>query len=427
MKLPKFITNLALKVAASGAYTPDELYTRMERSIFGHVHSGVHVTEETAMRFITVYSCVRVLAETLASLPLFVYKSPTGGNADVVPDHPLYELLYDQPNDEMDTATWRETQMGQLVLSGNCYSVITLNGRGNVVDIYPVPWTHCQPFRDPADMKIKYRITDRGQSLIYPAEKVFHVPGLGFDGIMGYSPIRMTAESIGLGIAAEEFAARFYGQGMNMGGVVEVQSEMSDTAFERFKNDLEERGAGMHNSWKPLILENGAKFNRIPMPLTDAQFVESRQMNRDDICGLFRVPPHMIANLDRSTNNNIEQQSLEFVKYTMLPYLVKWEKRISMKLLSAKDRQQGYYAKFNVEGLLRGDYLSRQQGLAVQRQNGVISANDWRKLEEMNSRSEPGADALLVNGNMISVDNAAAASPKQQPTGGGGEQNAEKP
>ncbi|GMA64750.1 phage portal protein [Alicyclobacillus fastidiosus] len=427
MKLPKFVTNLALKVAASsGSYTPDELYMRMERYMFGSVHSGVAVTESTAMRFITVYSCVRVLAETLASLPLFVYRTMPNGGANKATDHPLYDLINFQPNDEMNTSTWREAQMGHLVLSGNCYSVITLNGKGNVVDIYPVPWTACQPFRDYADMKIKYRITDRGQTYIYPAEKVFHVPGLGFDGIMGYSPIRMTAESIGLGIAAEEFAARFYGQGMNVGGVVEVPNEMSDPAYQRFKEDLEERGAGMHNSWKPLILEGGAKFSRIPMPLTDAQFVESRAMNRDDICGLFRVPPHMIANLDRATNNNIEQQSLEFVMYSLLPYITKWENAINAKLLSKKDRQQGYYAKFNVEGLLRGDYLSRQQGLAVQRQNGVINANEWRAMEELNPIDGDAGTAYLVNGAMVATSTAHAATQPLR-SGGGGEQSVKSP
>ncbi|GEO27034.1 portal protein [Alicyclobacillus acidoterrestris] len=422
MKLPRFVTNALLKfVASSGSYTPDELYMRMERFLFGRSHAGVAVTEETAMRFITVYSCVRVLSEALASLPLFVYQSTSSGGATKASDHPLYELLNFQPNDEMNTVTWREAQMGHLVLSGNCYSVITLNGRGNVVDIYPVPWTHCEPFRDPSDMKIKYRIMDRGKSEIFPSDRVLHIPGLGFDGIRGYSPIRMTAESIGLGIAAEEFAARFYGQGMNVGGVIQVPHEMSDTAYQRFKEDLEERGAGLHNSWKPLILEEGATFNRIPMPLTDAQFVESRQLNRDDICGLFRVPPHLVANLDRSTNNNIEQQSLEFVKYSLLPYITKWENAINMKLLSARDRQKGYYAKFNVEGLLRGDYLSRQQGLAVQRQNGVINANEWRAMEEMNPIEGDAGTAYLVNGAMIATSTANANT---KGAGQGGDESA---
>src|SRR5690606_13797423 len=155
----------------------------------------------------------------------------------------------------------------------------------------------------------------------------------------------------GVGMAAAEFAARFYGQGMNVGGVVEMPNVMSDKAYYRFKEDLELKGAGLANSWKPLILEEGAKFSRIPMPLNDAQFVETRKFSRDEICGLFRVPPHMIASLERATFSNIEHQAIEFVKYTLLPYLVGWEKTISWKLLTPADRRAGYYAKFNVEGL----------------------------------------------------------------------------
>ncbi len=397
--------------AFSNEYSMDDFdkYVR-ERIQGGHVHSGVTVNEDTAMRFITVYSCVRVLAEAIASLPLFVYRERPGGGADKARDHPVFELLYNQPNDEMTTTTWREQQIGNLVISGNCYSVITFNGRGQPAELYPVPWTQVQPFRDPADNKIKYQITDRGKSEIYPAYKVFHIPGLGFDGIMGYSPIHMAAESIGVGMAAAQFSARFYGQGMNIGGVLEHPAALSDRAYERLREDLEARGSGLANSWRPLILEEGMKFNRIPMPLTDAQFIETRKFSRDEICGLFRVPPHMIANLERSTNNNIEHQSLEFVMYSLLPYITKWEKAITWKLFTRQERAQGYYAKFNLSGLLRGDYKSRQEGLAIQRQNGIINANEWREMEEMNPIDGTDGSAYMVNGNMVPTSTAAAGT-----------------
>lgn len=386
-----------------------------ERIQGGHVNSGVKVSEESALKFITVYSCIRVLAETIGSLPLIVYKKRRGATgSDIASDHPVYELLYSLPNEEMTTVTWREQQLGNQVISGNCYSVITFGNRGHPVDLYPIPWTDCQPFRDQSDGKIKYRLMDRGKPEIYPAEKVFHVPGLGFDGLMGYSPVRMGAESIGVGIAAAEFSARFYGQGMNIGGVLEYPEAMSDTAFSRLKEDMEARGAGLANSWKPLILEEGAKYNRIPMPLADAQFIESRKFTRDEICGLFRVPPHMIANLERSTNNNIEHQGIEFVKYSLVPYLVAWEKTLNWKLFTPAERRAGYYVKHNVEGLLRGDYKSRQEGLAIQRQNGVINADTWLAIEDMNPIGGTAGQAYLVNGNMISTDKAANS-------GGGGE------
>jgi len=387
----------------------------------GTSHAGVDVNESSAIRFITVYSCVRVLAEAIASLPITLHQErPNGRGSDKVRDHPLYDLLYTAPNTDMTTVTWREQQIASQALSGNCYSVITRNGRGEVIDLYPVPWTDCVPQRDLSDYRIYYQINDRGKSERFPASEVFHVPGMGFDGVMGYSPVRMAAEAIGTGMAAEQFNARFFGQGMNIGSVFQTDAALSDKAFSRLQDDLIERGSGLANSWKPLILEEGLKFNRIPMPLKDAQFIEGRQFTRTEIAGLFRVPPHMIADLSRSTFSNIEHQSIDFVTYTLMPYIVAWEKAISWRLLTPEERRRGLYVKFNVAGLLRGDYKSRQEGLAVMRQNGVISTNDWLEIEDMNPRQDEGADAILVNGNMISVAAAAQAT-----ANGGGETSAE--
>lgn len=408
--------NLALRIktafkALAGEYSMEDFDNEVRRRYRGGgSYSGVDVNEATAMKFITVYSCVRVIAETIASLPIEVRKRRNTKGSDVVSEHPLFDLLYTAPNTDMTTVSWREQQIASQVLAGNCYSVITRNMRGEVIDLYPVPWTDCSPYRDLGDNRIYYNINDRGKFEKFPAEHVFHVPGMGFDGIVGYSPVQMAAEAIGAGIAAEQFNSRFFGQGMNVGSVLETDKAMSDKAFDRLREDMEARGSGLANSWRPLILEEGLKFNRIPMPLRDAQFIEGRKFTKDDICGLFRVPPHMIANLERATFSNIEHMSIEFVMYTLLPYLVAWEKTIAWRLLSKSERQQGYFVKFNVEGLLRGDYKSRQEGLAVQRQNGVISTNDWRETEDMNPRDDEGADALLVNGNMISVAAAAKAS-----------------
>lgn len=378
------------------------------RGAFGYSHSGVDVNESTAMRFITVYSCVRVIAETIAALPIEIRRERSSGRgSDKVRDHPLFDLLHVAPNTDMTTTSWREQQIASQALSGNCYSVITRNNRGEVIDLYPIPWTDCQPERDPVDNRIYYNINDRGKSERLPADQVFHVPGMGFDGVVGYSPVRMAAEAIGIGMAAEQFSARFFGQGMNVGSVMETDKQLSDKAYERLREDFEARGSGLANSWRPLILEEGLKFNRIPMPLRDAQFIEGRKFTKDDICGLFRVPPHMIANLERATFSNIEHLSIEFVTYTLLPYLVAWEKTIAWRLFTKREREQGYFAKINVEGLLRGDYKSRQEGLAIQRQNGVINADEWRDIEDYNPIGGDAGEAYLVNGNMITVEKAA--------------------
>jgi HK97 family phage portal protein len=375
----------------------------------GQSHSGVKVSEESAMKFITVYSCVRVLAETISSLPLTVFKTRSSGKgSDKATDHHVYDLLQNMPNDEMPTTSWRAQQIGNQALSGNCYSVITENRRGQPVDLYPLTWTECHAFRDPKDGKIKYRVMDRGKYEVFPADKIFHVSCFGGDGITGYSPIRMAAEAIGVGMAASEFSARFYGQGMNVGGVLEYPNAMSDIAYSRLKEDLDFKGAGLANSWKPLVLEEGAKYSRIPMPLSDAQFIETRKFTRDDICGLIRVPPHMIANLERSTNNNIEHQAIEFVQYSLIPYLTAWEKMSNWKLFTPAERRAGYYVKHNVAALLRGDYKSRQEGLAQMRQNGVINANTWLDLEDMNPIDGIEGEAYLVNGTMIPTATAAS-------------------
>lgn len=253
--------------------------------------------------------------------------------------------------------------------------------------------------------------------MLLPAERVLHIPGFSFDGLKGLSPIAHAAEMVGIGLATQEFLARFYGQGMNVGGVLEHPGKLSDKARANLIADLEAKGAGLANSWRPLVLEEGMRFNRIPMPLRDAQTVEMLKLTRDQIAALFRVPPHMIANLERATFSNIEHQSLEFVKYTMLPWIVRWEREINRKLFTRREKEQGFYVKFNVEGLLRGDYKSRQEGLAIQRQNGIINADEWRELEEMNPIPGGAGQVYLVNGNMVPLDETG----RPERRGGGNE------
>ncbi|MFD2334717.1 phage portal protein [Cohnella sp. GCM10020058] len=396
-----------------------------EHSLFmrgrGSTLSGVSVSEDSAMRFITVFSCIRVLAEGVGALPLHVYKRRSNGKGqDRAEDHPVFALLHDAPNDEMTSQSWRESQVGQLASSGNCYSIKTLNRRGQVAELYPVPWYDCRPVRNKQTNALEYDLNDRGKVETLPAEKVLHVPGFGFDGLMGYSPIQMAREAVGLGMAASEFTARFYGNGMNIGSAVEFPNAMSEDAYNRLKAWIEEKGEGLANSWKPIILEEGGKFARFPLTFVDAQFIETRKLNRDELCGLFRVPPHMIANLERSTNNNIEQQNLEFIQFSLLPYLTRIEQACNMKLFTPEERAAGYYVKFNLDGLQRGDYKSRQEGLNIQRQNGIINADEWREKEEMNPIEDGSGERYLVNGNMVPTDEAGSLNDPTEPAKGGG-------
>src|SRR5690606_6361678 len=199
---------------------------------------------------------------------------------------------------------------------------------------------------------------------------------------------------------------RFYSQGMTVGTVLEHPGHLSDEAMANLRKSLQEEAIGLANAWSPFILEEGMKLSRVAMPFREVQLVEMLKLSRDEICGLFRVPPHMVANLERATFSNIEHLSLEFVMYTLLPYVRLFEQSINQRVLTPAERQAGYYVKFNLSGLLRGDYKSRQEGLAIQRQNGVISADEWRELEEMNPIPDGSGKAYLVNGNMITLQEA---------------------
>ena len=385
--------------------------------------SGVPVNEHSAMRYITVYSCVRVRSESFASLPVSVYRRRKNGKGrDEITDHLLYDKIHSIPNAEMTSLTWRETMNSQLDLSGNCYSIITTNKRGQVIDIYPWPWDQVRVKRNKDTRKIEYEIYEKGLKVeTLPPERVFHVPGLSYDGLLGYSIISLMREYVGLGMAVNEFIERFYGQGMNVGTVLETDNPMGEDEVEQLRAQFMEKGSGLANSWLPLVLHSGLKFNRIPMTLVDAQTIEILKLTETQICGLYRVPPHMIANLDRATFDNIEEQGIEYVIHSLLPQVTRYEQAMNWKLFTKSEREQGYYVKFNVDGLLRGDSEARAKYLTAKRQQGIINADEWRELDDENPIGGIAGTAYLVNGNMISTEIAASQQLKQTAAGGDGD------
>ena len=233
-----------------------------------------------------------------------------------------------------------------------------------------------------------------------------HIPGLGFDGLVGYSPIAMAKNAIGMAIACEEYGAKFFANGAAPGGVLEHPGTIKDP--QRVRESWQSTFGGSGNSNKIAVLEEGMKYTPIGISPEQAQFLETRKFQINEIARIFRVPPHMVGDLEKSSFSNIEQQSLEFVKYTLEPWLVRWEQSIQRILLSPEEKKS-YFAKFNVEGLLRGDYASRMTGYATARQNGWMSANDIRELENMDRiPAEEGGDLYLINGNMLPLGNAGA-------------------
>jgi len=368
----------------------------------GSTSSGKTVNELTAMQTTAVYACVRILAETIASLPLHTYKYTASGKEKVL-SHQLYYLLHDEPNPEMTSFVFRETLMSHLLLWGNAYAQIIRDGRGRVLTLYPLlPDRMTVDRTSSGQLYYEYR-KDTGYVILRP-EDVLHIPGLGFDGLIGHSPIAMAKNAIGMAIATEEYGAKFFANGANPGGVLEHPGVVKDPARIRESWNAVYQGSG--NAHRVAVLEEGMKFQPIGIPPEQAQFLETRKFQINEIARIFRIPPHMIGDLEKSSFSNIEQQSLEFVKYTLDPWVVRWEQAMQRALFSPGEKKD-YFIKFNVDGLLRGDYQSRMNGYAVGRQNGWMSSNDIRELENLNRIPEElGGDLYLVNGNMTKLADA---------------------
>ncbi len=387
--------------------------------LFGPTSSGKQVTERSAMQMTAVYSCVRILAEAVAGLPLHVYKTGSDGGKDKATDHPLYRVLHDAPNPEMTSFVFRETLMTHLLLWGNAYAQIIRNGRGEVIGLYPLMPSRMSVGRlTSGALYYDYQTMpgevpgDTGLVRLSAAE-VLHIPGLGFDGLVGYSPIAMAKNAIGMAQACEDYGASFFANGAAPGGVLEHPGTIKDPT--RVRESWQATFGGAKNGNKIAVLEEGMKYTPISMSPEQAQFLETRKFQMGEIARIFRVPPHMIGDLDKSSFSNIEQQSLEFVKYTLDPWVIRFEQAITAKLLTGGERRS-VYVKFNLEGLLRGDYASRMNGYAVARQNGWMSANDIRELENLDRIDEAeGGDLYLVNVNMLPVNLAGAYATTQTP------------
>ena len=377
----------------------------------GGSSSGKTVTERSAMQMTAVYSCVRILSEAVASLPLHIYRYNDDGGKEKAIDHPLYFLLHDEPNPEMTSFVFRETLMTHLLLWGNAYAQIIRNGKGEVVALYPLMPNRMTVDRD-ENGRLYYTYntskedapTMKGSLVKLDSTDVLHIPGLGFDGLVGYSPIAMAKNAIGMAIACEEYGAKFFANGAAPSGVLEHPGTIKDPA--RLRDSWTSTFGGSSNAHKVAVLEEGMKYTPISISPEQAQFLETRKFQINEIARIFRVPPHMVGDLEKSSFSNIEQQSLEFVKYTLDPWVSRWEQSMIRSLIPTADKSK-FFIKFNVDGLLRGDYQSRMNGYAIGRQNGWMSANDIRELEDLDRiPAEEGGDLYLINGNMTKLKDA---------------------
>ncbi|MGI6700778.1 MAG: phage portal protein [Christensenellales bacterium] len=370
---------------------------------FGISSAGKPVTAQTAIQLSTVYACVRVISETVASLPFGVYESKPDGSQKAT-EHPLYRLLHDEPNTEMTSFVFREVMLAHLLLYGNSYSQIIRNGKNQVVGLYPLLPDRMNVDRDnKGALKYTYTTSD-GKTVSIKPQDILHIPGLGFDGVMGYSPIALEKSAIGLGIASEEYGSKFFSNGARPSGILTHPNTVKNP--KAIRDSWNSAYGGSSNANRVAILEEGMTFSPLSIPNNEAQFLETRKFQVDEICRIFRVPPHLVGNLEHATFSNIEHQSIDFAVHTIRPWLVRIEQSMNRALFSIQEKGC-FYVQFNIDGLMRGDYKSRMEGYAIARQNGWMSANDIRDLENLNPIPDAeGGNAYLVNGNMIPIDQA---------------------
>ena len=380
--------------------------------VFGKADSGERVDEKSAMQIATVYACVRLLAETVAGLPLHLYRMKDDTNSkERATDHPLYKLLYRQPNPEMTSFSFREVMMVQLLLWGNCYAQIIRDGRNGIISLYPLLPENMEIDRDEkGEIFYTYHAyTDEApgennKDIYFRNDEIFHVPGMGFNGLVGFSPIAMMKNSLGTTLAVEKYGSSFFKNGAQPSGVLEHPGVLKNP--EKIRENWSAVYGGANNAHKVAVLEEGMQYKPISLPPEDSQFLSTRQFGVNEICRIFRVPPHMVQDLDHATFSNIEHQSIDFVVHTLTPWLVRFEQAIIKDLLLPEE-QDLYFPKFNVDGLLRGDYQSRMQGYATGISNGFLSPNDCRRLENMDLiPAEKGGDDYYLNGGYVKLQDA---------------------
>jgi HK97 family phage portal protein len=369
---------------------------------YGQSKAGVPVNHETAVRVSAVFACVNLISQTIAGLPLQLYRRTVKGKEKAI-YHGLYSVLHDSPNKETTSFDFWQMFVINLLLCGDGFAVVKRDGDGTIRELWNIPSKNVTIYRNSQTLEKFYVVTDDldGKQYKYYPENILHVPGLRYTHKdLSLDPISIARDALGLAVATEEYGSKYFSQGANPGGIVEYEGKMSDTAFDRFKSSFNEKYSGIGNSSKVLFLESGAKYQKIGNAPEESQFLETRKFQVIEVARFFNVPPHMIMDLERATFSNIEQQSINFVQYCLTPWLVKIEQAVSKDLLTQSEKAH-YFTKFNVNGLLRGDISARKDFYQVMLQNGVYAPNDVLELEDSNGYE--GGDIHMVNGNMVPV------------------------
>ena len=386
----------------------------LQRFLFGEdeirIPTAGSMNTTKAMKYTAVFSCLRVLSETFASVPILLYRKKEDGEREARNDLGIYDILHNRPNEEMSPFNFKEQMMMSLNTGGNSVSEKLVNRHGSLVGLYPYQSQQVGIERDPETKRLIYKIGSGPQTVAktLTRDNVLHIPGLSLDGVIGVSPLTYASSAIQLGQSYESFGVNLYSNGAFPSGAFTFEGELSDTAFARFKKEMKSNYQGLKNTGMPMVLEGGGKFQPFIFTPQDAQLIENKKFQLQDIARVYRVPLHLIQHLDNATFSNIEHQSLEFVMYTMLPWFKRIEENINMQLLSPAERRAGFYVECKVDALLRGDSKSRAEAYAIGRQWGWLSVNDIRRLENM--PPIPNGDRYLEPTNMIEAGKTADAT-----------------
>ncbi len=351
--------------------------------VIGRARAGVRVDPDLALTYSAVWACVRIIGETMACLPWHVMRNRPDGGKEQVKGSPLTWLLHNRPNPEMTAFTFREVTQGHVLLYGNAYAEIERDQAGIVKGLWPLAPDRMKVTRDDGGNIVYVYRDGANRESVLRASQVFHVKGLGYDGLQGYSVIQYARDIIGLGLATERFGSSFFGNGARPGGIFEHPHEVGEVALKHLKESIQAHHGGPDRAGGVMILEEGMKWTTTSVPPDDAQFLETRKFQVTEIARWFRVPPHKLADLDRATFSNIEEQSIAFVTDTIVPWAIRYEQEANIKLLSNK-QSRTHFTRMNINGLLRGDFKSRMEGYKIGREMGIFSGNDILRKEDMN-------------------------------------------
>ncbi len=401
-----FIRNLSL--------TDEKSWDRSLWNLYGSQSlSGETVTEQTALTYSAVYNAISLISGTIGALPLHLMQRK-GETKRIADDRKIYSVMHDQWNPYMTAMAGREAMMAHVLTWGNGYAEKVRNGYGEIMELWPITPNRVTPKMEGGELVYKIRM-DREADITLPREKVLHIPGLGFDGFMGYSVIAMARKSIGLSMALETFGSMFFGNGTNPSMVVSHPGQLKDPS--KLREALTASYSGLGKSHRLLLLEEGMKVEKYGIPPDDCQFLESRQFQIPEVARWFNLPPHKIKDLTRSSFSNIESEQISFVTDSILPWLIRLEQNFAMQLLTPSDKELSgrgrLYFKHSVEGLLRGDAASRAAFYGPMLDRGVFCINEVRALEDKDPIE--GGDIHLVPLNMTTLENAGKPPKPSEP------------